>query len=445
MWLIGATAYCQGVEVDSPLQSLGKRIFSDHRFSNPTGDLNTSCASCHVPLDPSGRNAFSDVFNRSWHPWRNEDPGRETLRNSPQLLDVSGQSGLFHLDGEFSTLEELSEQTMTSRNLGWLPDEKQLALDHIRGVLKSDKSYKDQFEGAFGRTFSSMDDLTMVKTMGAALAEFMKTLTSPMNSPYDQFVEMNRLPDAPDEKETPQNYGTRVLKEIGRLEKKNGVQFVDGFDTKALIGYKLFLETESFEQRGNCVSCHVPPHFSDFDFHNTGITQIEYDGLHGDGSFMVMEIPETPELAQDDRFQKFRSRKNKNRVDLGHWNYAEKETSPLFIEGDSARSFHRRTIATFKTPTLRHLGSTSPFTHSGESPFLHDVLDKKAYAAFLSRLAQMRNSDTEIANIFINEDDYDALYAFLNALNDAGESPADAPKAIPRATDLTNYNSNYRR
>jgi cytochrome c peroxidase len=439
------SAYGEVAEEISTLETLGKRIFSDSRFSNPAGDLNTSCASCHIPLDPSGRSAFSDIFNRSWHPWRNEDPGRETLRNSPQLLDVSAQTGLFHLDGEFSSIEEQSEKTMTSRNLGWLPGEDQKALDHIRKVLLQDAAYSKQFKNTFGQSLGSLDDRTMVKSMGKALAEFMKTLTSPRTSPYDQFVKVNQLPTEPGNNETPQNYGTRVLKEIIRLQKKKSLQFTDGFDELTLKGYTLFLETEKFEERGNCVSCHVPPHFSDFSFHNTGVTQIEFDGLHGEGSFQVLEIPVGHDSVQDSRFKKVPSPRNKQHVDLGHWNFADSNTSPLFIEGDSQRSFYRRTVATFKTPTLRHLGSTSPFTHSGESPFLHDVLDKKAYAAFLSRMAQMRNPDTEIANIFINEDDYGALYAFLNALNDAEEPLADAPPTNPNALGASSYNSGYQR
>jgi cytochrome c peroxidase len=443
--IIGFSSTGNAVENRSALEALGKRIFSDTRFSNPAGDLNTSCASCHIPLDPSGRNAFADVFNRSWHPWRKEDPGRETLRNSPQLLDVSAQRGLFHLDGEFSSIEEQSEKTMTSRNLGWLPDETQKAFKHIRKTLTKDDSYSAQFNKAFGKSINALDDQVIVKLMGTALAEFMKSLTSPMDSPYDQFVETNELPSTPELNETPQAYGTRVLNKIRRLEKSNSLQFIEGFDEAALNGYRLFLETERFEQRGNCVSCHVPPHFSDFNFHNTGVTQIEFDAMHGEGSFMVMEIPADPALADDDRFKKYPSVGIKQNVDLGHWNFADKDSSPLFIEGDSQRSFYRRTIATFKTPTLRHLGSTSPFTHSGESPFLHDVLDKKAYAAFLSRLAQMRNPDTEIANIFINENDYGALFAFLNALNDAEEPLAEAPPVNPSSIDLSSYNSSNRR
>jgi len=42
---------------------------------------------------------------------------------------------------------------------------------------------------------------------------------------------------------------------------------------------------------GNCAACHQAPNFSDFAFHNTGVSQEEYDGAHGAGAFMNMAIP----------------------------------------------------------------------------------------------------------------------------------------------------------
>jgi len=42
---------------------------------------------------------------------------------------------------------------------------------------------------------------------------------------------------------------------------------------------------------GNCVACHAAPNFTDFRFHNTGVTQVEYDGIHGSGKFETLAIP----------------------------------------------------------------------------------------------------------------------------------------------------------
>ena len=72
------------------------------------------------------------------------------------------------------------------------------------------------------------------------------------------------------------------------------------FGADELTGLRIFL-TESRhgasakEQQeggiGNCVSCHAPPDFTDFSFHNTGASQEEYDALHGAGAFAALSIP----------------------------------------------------------------------------------------------------------------------------------------------------------
>ena len=42
---------------------------------------------------------------------------------------------------------------------------------------------------------------------------------------------------------------------------------------------------------GNCVACHAAPIFTDFRAHNTGVTQIEYDTIHGQNTFANLFIP----------------------------------------------------------------------------------------------------------------------------------------------------------
>lgn len=45
---------------------------------------------------------------------------------------------------------------------------------------------------------------------------------------------------------------------------------------------------------GNCAACHTPPDFSDFRFHNTGLSQQNYDALHGPDAFARLMIPDLP-------------------------------------------------------------------------------------------------------------------------------------------------------
>ena len=100
--------------------------------------------------DPSGHRAFTEDLSRSGRPWRRGDNGRDTLRNTPTILDLA-EAQFLHLDGEFLSLEQLSRETLVGRNFGWLPDERLEAVQHFRSVLQRDvgeNSYSRQFNQA---------------------------------------------------------------------------------------------------------------------------------------------------------------------------------------------------------------------------------------------------------------------------------------------------------
>jgi hypothetical protein len=64
-------------------------------------------------------------------------------------LDRPG-GALFHFDGEFSTMEELTAGTFTGRNFGWLPGQKAEAIAHIARVMRDDDGMRviaQQFDG----------------------------------------------------------------------------------------------------------------------------------------------------------------------------------------------------------------------------------------------------------------------------------------------------------
>ena len=44
-------------------------------------------------------------------------------------------------------------------------------------------------------------------------------------------------------------------------------------------------------EQGTVSFGHVPPYFTDNSFHNLGISQVEYDRVHGDGAFQKLAIP----------------------------------------------------------------------------------------------------------------------------------------------------------
>ena len=116
-----------------------------------------------------------------------------------------------------------------------------------------------------------------------------------------------------------------------------------------------------FRGRGNCVSCHVGPNFTDEQFHNTGVAWSA--GLFWDRG--------RAEVTQDDSEE-----------------------------------------GAFKTPTLRDVSRTAPYMHDGSFRTLEDVVE------FYSTGARPNpRLDREIAPRNFTQEERRALVAFLRALD----------------------------
>jgi len=195
---------------------------------------------------------------------------------------------------------------------------------------------------------------------------------------------------------------------------------------------------------GNCVSCHVAPNFSDFGMHNTGASQEEYDAIHGDGAFMGVVVPDyTEREANRDAYLpatpahpngtgRFRSpavAADPSLADLGLWNvyantdYPEPQQrlqSLMCAPGDSCdpEDILPLTLGRFKTPTLRDLGHSQPYMHTGRMDTIEKVLDFYRHTSLLAQDGRLRNADPEISRISIDDNDAVALSAFLRSLNE---------------------------
>ncbi|HVF91255.1 MAG TPA: cytochrome c peroxidase [Blastocatellia bacterium] len=402
---------------------LGERLFNDERFSSPKGDMVSSCSHCHLyETDSNMARAFTDSFARSWIPWRSEDPRREGARNAPTLFDLVHLSRL-HSDGEFESLEELVRGTLSGRPFGWLPGEEAEAFQQIYSVVMNDKagpgSYNEQFMRAFEVAPGRLDRNEVVDLVSRAISDYMRTIKSARTSPYDKFVEANGLETGPKHGEGPDAFAGRVLDRVSSLERRGKLRAPAGFGREALAGMKIFFRTEGPAAAGNCVSCHAPPFFTDSSFHNIGITQSEYDQVHGEGSFAALKIPEASEAARPSmNFREAASRQRPDNVDLGYWNNVKLGRSPLRREGEGEDQFLRRMIGAFKTPTLRNLVYSQPYMHNGGYPSLASVLDELLRQSELARSGRVREADEGLARIRIAEADIRPLIAFLNALNE---------------------------
>ncbi|MBL8190200.1 MAG: hypothetical protein JNK38_19445 [Acidobacteria bacterium] len=409
-----------------PLQvRLGERLFREVRFTTTQGDLLTSCAICHLTdQDPQGRRVFTDFFNRSWIPFRREDPRRTEIRNSPTLLDVALMPRL-HLDGEFKSLEELVAGTFSGRPMGWLPGEEEQAFDQIQSVLLADKategsaSYREQFKAAFNVELEKLSRDQIIGLVSKAVADFMRTMRSRQDSPYDRFVKLNGLEAAPTAGESAKAFAARTLTKLTELEAKNSLKFGNGFNRSALEGFRIFLRTEGATSVGNCVACHAPPLFTDNSFHNLGVSQAEFDRLNGEGKFAQLAIPNAAAAKRPSaQFRETVERGRFGVADLGHWNFVDLKTSPLRRTGESDDQLLRRMIGAFKTPTLRHLAFSEPYFHSGDYLSLEDVLQEIARLSEMARAGKVREADEELPKIKLKETDIASLLAFLATLNE---------------------------
>ena len=223
------------------------------------------------------------------------------------------------------------------------------------------------------------------------------------------------------------------------------------FGEKELEGMKIFFR-QSGKHAGNCVACHVAPAFSDFGFHNTGVTQKEYDTIHGSGAFAALEIPGLkvrnrkhdrflPPTAQHvnatGRFRSPASKQKPGYTDLGMWNIfgnadmpkpQERLTAFMCVQWSKKRAHEKNnctqesllplTIARFRTPLLRDLGHSNPYMHNGAFDSLDSVMVFYVEMSQLAHRKQLRNAAAEYRSMRIKSSDIPALTAFIKALNE---------------------------
>ena len=409
--------------IDKAEIELGERLFNDDRFCSPRGDLRNSCSSCHMTdQSPEGARAFTDFLTRSWVPWRAADPRRDGFRNAPTIFDLADAPRL-HYDGEFTSLEDLARGTLTGRSMGWLAGEETGAIEYCYAVLMSDKgqgnspSYRTQFNSVYRADIAGLGGKRVVELASKSLAEYMRTLRTGRNTPYDQFARANGLPAGLAAKEKPKEYSARLLAELIDLERAGKLKSIPGFNEQAIDGLKLFMRTEG-DRAGNCAVCHTPPLFTDFSFHNVGVSQAEYDSVHRDGSFARLAIPAADRAIRPVAGFKETPRSDRPEyADLGYWNFVDLG-GPERRAGESADDLLRRMIGAIKTPTLRNLAYSYPYMHNGMFPTLEDAIGEILEMSELSRAGKVRSADPELAKIMLRESDIAPLRAFLRTLND---------------------------
>jgi cytochrome c peroxidase len=278
-------------------------------------------------------------------------------------------------------------------------------------------------------------------------------------SPYDIFLEKNRISAEPEEGESSPVYANRLLRLVERQKNFVWVTPVDytfhlheqafTFGPQELRGLRIFLTRGGARTKhaGNCAACHAPPRFTDFRFHNDGAAQVEYDSLFGKGAFSRLEIPDLRERNSNvdrwlpatsahpnasGRFRSAPALDHPGYTDLGAWNVWANPDMPKPQEAlmrlicpDMPRAqactpeaLLPLTVALFNTPTVRDLGQSAPYLHTGALDTIESVLNFYIRTSTLARRGQLRNASPEMRYLRIDTTDIKPLAAFLKALNE---------------------------
>lgn len=349
------------VEQRADAAALGKRLFSDTRFSSNQA---VSCASCHAP-----DKQFQDGLPVG------QGVGTGTRRAMP-LVGAAHSPWLFW-DGR--------KDSLWSQALGPLEDAVEHGGNRTRYVRLIQSHYRADYEAVFGpmptlaavppdasplgsaaqrsawnaMSPRSQDDVNRVfANMGKAIAAYEKTLAYG-ESRFDGYVKATLAKDA------------RASQWLTPQEAS---------------GLRLFIG------KGQCVTCHNGPLLSDQHFHNTAVPQRD---------------PARPDLGRSAAIAKVQGDEFNC---LGRFSDAKPESCQelRFIVGDAPAL-----AGAFKTPSLRNVALRAPYMHAGQLASLEDVIGHyvKAPAATVghtelahgepghSQRLPIRLSDAEIKNL----------------------------------------------
>ncbi|HEX7673682.1 MAG TPA: hypothetical protein VF412_05900 [Bdellovibrio sp.] len=271
-------------------------------------------------------------------------------------------------------------------------------------------------------------------------------------SPFDVFLRKNNLPQRPNQGEGARDYTVRLAKMIVQMKSVQPVTSADGSFTLHNQDFT-FSEDEIrgfliFAGRGGCAECHSAPDFTDHVFHNNGASQLDYDDVHDSGAFMRLPVPTLAQrnsqaalyLPASDAnptgqgvFRHAPSTANAMYADLGVWNIFGNPDMPrpqalmrkaicysMQIDCDRAddETILAGSLGMIKTPTLRDLGQTAPYMHTGQIDTIADALIFYMKTSEMSRMGVLRNSDPRMKMVNITADDMSYLEKFLKSLNE---------------------------
>ncbi len=322
---------------------LGRAIFHDTRFS---ANGRVSCATCHRP----------DYFFADDQPL---STGIGTTgRHTPSLLGAA-HGRWFYWDGR---RDSLWAQALTPLEH---PDEHGFSRVLAVNLIAADPAYRKLYAATFG-TLPDMQDLdNTFANIGKAIAAFEHTL-QPGTSRFDQYVAALLNPAAE----------THSL-----------------FTADEILGLRLFIG------KGQCISCHNGPLFTNQSFQNIG-TGSSSDNRSAD----LGRRAGLPQL----------------RADPFNCLQRHSDAPAAWCALNFARTEGAQLAGAFKVPGLRNVAATPPYMHDGRFNSLEEVVEHYVQAAgprMLSRPGQPPvPSHSEIVPLALTDAEQSALVAFLGTL-----------------------------
>ncbi len=317
---------------DPAAAALGQKLFFDARYSE---NGRVSCATCHIP-----ESGFQDDRANT-----SEGIGF-TGRHAPTLLGAAYGSG-----APGSTVWQFwdgRKDSLWSQALGPSENPTEMGGTRAKVALLIADLYRAEYEAVFGPLPALRDD------EGASLVPESAT---PGTSAW-QALDTNLQHDIT---RIFVNFGKAIAAYERKLVSSNSAfdrfwqELADGQSESDLLSTGEIEGLRVFIGKGACISCHQGSNFSDWKFHNIGVSQAgahlpaeDYGRLTG------------IELLLSDEFNC-----------LSEWSDQEDKAACSV----STLAAGPRDRGAFKTPSLRNASRTAPFFHTGTATTLADVVE----------------------------------------------------------------------
>lgn len=339
----------------SASQKLGKKLFFDARLSSPVGQ---SCASCHSPdhgfSQPVQNLATAEGAKKGLFGNRNV-PSIAYIGFTPTFHKTIEDGDTLYVGGFFL---DGREKTLEDQAIKPMLNPVEMGIADEATLVKKIKAsgYEDDFNKIYGKN-SLKDTKKAIQHIANSIAAYERSKElSPFSSKYDAYL-------------------------AGKVK----------LNKKELQGLKLF----EAEDKGNCAACHpskldmeskFPPLFTDFTYDNLG----------------VASNPNNPFL------------KNPEIHNPHGIAYIDKGL------GDALNDKNQN--GKFKVPTLRNIALTAPYMHNGVFTTLKDVVDfyntRDTDKKWGKPEVKANVNKDELGDLKLNDDDVDAIVAFLKTLSD---------------------------